>query len=140
MKILIAADGSPYTRRVLDYIAAHRVFIDGPHEYVVLHVVAAVPPRAAAVVQKDVLQSYYDDEAEKVFVPIRPFFKELGVQAQYVAKVGHAADVIGHTATSGKFDLIMMGSRGHGSLGSLIMGSVAVKVLGHCETPLLLVR
>ncbi len=140
MKILIAADGSPYTRRVLDYIAAHGVFSDGPHEYVVLHVVPAVPPRAAAVVQKDVLQSYYDDEAEKVFEPIRAFFKELGLQAQYVAKVGHAADVIGNTATSGKFDLLMMGSRGHGSLGSLVMGSVAVKVLGHCETPLLLVR
>ena len=140
MKILIAADGSPYTGRLLDYIAAHGEFNDGRQEYVVLHVVAAVPPRAASSVQKDLLQSYYDDEAEKVLQPVREFFKKLGVDAQFIAKVGHAADVIGKTATSGKFDLVMMGSRGHGSLGSLLMGSVVVKVLGHCETPLLLVR
>jgi nucleotide-binding universal stress UspA family protein len=140
MKILIAADGSPYTRRVLDYIASHGEFIDGHQEFVVLTVVAAVPARAAASVDKDLLQSYYDDEAEKVFKPVRAFFKKEGLNAQFVAKVGHAADVIGKTATSGKFDLLMMGSRGHGSLGSLLMGSVVVKVLGHCETPVLLVR
>jgi len=140
MKILIAADGSPYTQRMLDYIAAHREFIDGPQDYVVLHVVAPVPPRAASSLQKDLLQSYYDDEAEKVLMPVRAFFKALGVEAQFLAKVGHAADVIGKTTTSGNFDLLMMGSRGHGSLGSLLMGSVAIKVLGHCETPLLLVR
>jgi len=33
-----------------------------------------------------------------------------------------------------------MGSRGHGAVASLLMGSVAVKVLGHCDTPVLLVR
>jgi len=140
MKILIAADGSPYTQRVLEYIAAHREFTDGPQAYVVLHVVAAVPPRAASSVQKDLLESYYDEEAQKVLKPVRKFFEKLGLEADFVAKVGHAADVIGKTASSGKFDLLMLGSRGHGSLGSLLMGSVAVKVLAHCETPLLLVR
>jgi nucleotide-binding universal stress UspA family protein len=34
----------------------------------------------------------------------------------------------------------MMGSHGHGTLGSLVMGSVATKVLAGCKTPVLLVR
>lgn len=140
MKILIAADGSPYTRRVLDYLASHPEFVEGHQQYVVLHVVAAVPPRAAASVERELLEGYYDDEAEKVFKPVRSFFKKQGLNADFIAKVGHAAEVIGKTAKSGKFDLVIMGSRGHGSLGSLLMGSVAVKVLGHCETPVLLVR
>ena len=33
-----------------------------------------------------------------------------------------------------------MGSRGHGALGGLVMGSVATRVLAHCQTPVLLVR
>ena len=140
MKILIAADGSAYTRRALDYLAEHAEFRDGHQEYVVLNVVAAVPARAAASLDRELLQAYYDDEAEKVFKPVRAFLKKQALNAQFVAKVGHAAEVIGKVAKSGKFDLVVMGSRGHGSLGSLLMGSVAVKVLGHCETPVLLVR
>lgn len=54
--------------------------------------------------------------------------------------MGHAAQVIGRVARSGKFDVVVMGLRGHGNLGSLRMGSVAVKVPGHCETPVRLVR
>ena len=86
MKILIAADGSPYTRRVLDYLGSHPEFAEGHQEYVVLHVVAAVPPRAAASVERELLQGYYDDEAEKVFKPIRSFFKKQGLEV-YVPDV-----------------------------------------------------
>jgi nucleotide-binding universal stress UspA family protein len=43
-------------------------------------------------------------------------------------------------ADKGKFDLLMMGSHGHGTLTNLVMGSVATKVLARCSTPVLLVR
>ena len=33
-----------------------------------------------------------------------------------------------------------MGSRGHGTLGNLGMGSVATNVLAGCDTPVLIVR
>ena len=33
-----------------------------------------------------------------------------------------------------------MGSHGHGNLASLVMGSVAMKVMARCKTPLLIVR
>jgi nucleotide-binding universal stress UspA family protein len=33
-----------------------------------------------------------------------------------------------------------MGSHGHGTLGNLVMGSVATQVLAHCKAPVLLVR
>ena len=36
--------------------------------------------------------------------------------------------------------MLVMGSHGHGSLGSLVLGSVASKVLAQCTTPVLLVR
>jgi nucleotide-binding universal stress UspA family protein len=34
----------------------------------------------------------------------------------------------------------VMGSHGHSTLGSLVMGSVASKVLAHCRAPVLLIR
>ena len=38
------------------------------------------------------------------------------------------------------YDLLVMGSHGHGALANLVMGSVATNVLAHCGVPVLLVR
>jgi nucleotide-binding universal stress UspA family protein len=140
MKILVAVDGSSYTKRMLAYLAAHDEWLGDAHKYTVVHAVPAVPPRAAAVLDKEVLKSYYEDEAEKVLKTIRTFFGKQRIQAEYVSKVGPAADVIAALANKGKFDLLMMGSHGHSTLGNLVMGSVATKVMAHCTAPVLLVR
>ncbi len=140
MKILAAVDGSSYTKRMLAYLAAHDEWLGAHHRYTIVHAVPAVPQRAASVLDKSVLKSYYDDEAEKVFKPIRTFFARQKLKATFVSKVGHAAENIAGIASKGKFDLLMMGSHGHGTLGNLVMGSVATKVMAHCSTPVLLVR
>ncbi len=140
MKILVAVDGSSFTKRMLAYLTAHDEFPGAGHEYTVLHTVAPVPPRAAAVLDKATLDGYYADEAEKVFKPIRTFLTRQGLDAKYVHKVGHAGETIAAYAEKGKFDLMVMGSHGHGSLTNLVMGSVATKVLAKCSVPVLLVR
>jgi nucleotide-binding universal stress UspA family protein len=140
MKILIAADGSDYTKQMLAYLAAHDEWLGAQHHYTVLTVVPGVPPRAAAVIAKADLAAYYAEEADKVFTPIRAFFAQNKIDAQFQAEHGHAADVIAAAADKGKFDLLMMGSHGHGTLTNLVMGSVATKVLAQCGVPVLLVR
>jgi nucleotide-binding universal stress UspA family protein len=140
MKILVAVDGSPYTKRMLGYLAAHDEWLGAAHAYTVVHSVPPVPPRAAAVLDKELLKGYYADEGEKVFKPIRTFFRRQGIEATYVTKVGHAADVIVKVAEEGDPDLLMMGSHGHGTLGNLVLGSVATKVLARSKVPVLLVR
>lgn len=140
MKILAAVDGSPFTKRMLAYLAAHDEWLGAHHEYTLLTAVPAVPPRAAAVLDKAVLKAHYDEEAEKVFKPIRTFFARQGLKATFVAKVGPPADSIAAAADKGGFDLLMLGSHGHGSFGNLVLGSVATKVLAKCGTPALLIR
>jgi nucleotide-binding universal stress UspA family protein len=105
-----------------------------------LHVAPAVPPRAAAVLDKSVLQAHYTEESDKVFKPLRTFFAKQKIAAEFVAKVGAAADTIASLADKGKFDLVMMGSHGHGMLASVVTGSVVVRVLARCQTPVLIVR
>ncbi len=140
MKILIAADGSPFTKRMLDYVAAYPELFNRGNEYTVLTVVLAVPPHAASVAGLGTVREYYEDEAEKVLKPVRLFFEKQGYKVKAIYQVGHPAEVIAQTATSGNYDMVVMGSHGHAALGNLVMGSVATKVLAHCKTPALIVR
>jgi nucleotide-binding universal stress UspA family protein len=141
MKILLAVDGSAYTKRMIAYVAAHDEWLGEHHEYTIVTAVPAVTPRAAAVIDKETLKAYYEEEAEKTLKAVRTFFKrQVQAPVQFVVKVGHPADQIVGVANKIKPDLLIMGSHGHGSLGNLVMGSVATKVLAHTQVPVLLVR
>ncbi|MFM2052971.1 MAG: hypothetical protein RL456_1008 [Pseudomonadota bacterium] len=140
MKILVAVDGSEFTKRMVAYWAAHEEWLGRQHTYTVLTVVPQVPPRAAAVLDRELLNAYYADEGEKVLKPIRTFLDKQGIEATYLSKTGHIADTITQTAADGDFDLLMMGSHGHSALGNLVLGSVATRVLAECRTPVLVVR
>lgn len=140
MKILIAADGSRYTEHMLAYLAAHAEWFGPKHDYTVFHGVLAVPHRAAAFVDRDTVKSFYDDDAESVFKPIRTFFEKQGIAPRYVHQVGHPAETLAKFADAGRFDLLVMGSHGHGALANLVLGSTATRVLAECSTAVLLVR
>lgn len=57
-----------------------------------------------------------------------------------VLAYGHAADRILEEAESTKADLIVLGSRGLGELGGLVLGSVSHKVIQHAACPCLTVK
>ena len=140
MNILLAVDGSPYTKKMLAYLVTHPELF-GPHNrFTVFTATAALPPRARAAVGADVAYSYYEEEAAKVDAPVLEFLGRHGITPQVVHAVGHAGEQIARTATEGNFDLVLMGSHGHGALANLVMGSVATQVLAHCKVPVLLVR
>jgi nucleotide-binding universal stress UspA family protein len=140
MKVLVAADGSRYTKRMLAYLAAHDEWLGTHHRYTVLTVVGPLPERATSVLDKKIVQSHYAEEAERVFKPIRAFFAKQGIDAEFMSKVGVPGEVIADKGREGKYDLLIMGSHGHGALAKLVLGSVASRVLASCEIPLLIVR
>ena len=86
------------------------------------------------------VEAFYRDETDKVFKPIRAIFRQRGIEAEFVPKVGPAADVIAKVVNGGSFDLMLMGSHGHGNVANVVMGSVATKVIATCKVPVLLVR
>lgn len=53
---------------------------------------------------------------------------------------GHPADVILSVAGTRKVDLIVMGTRGLGSVKSVLQGSQSQKVVAHSDCPVLLVK
>lgn len=134
MNILVGADGSSYTQRMLAFLAAHDKWLGPSHQYTVVYSTPALPPRAKAYFDRETLESYSDGEFEKVFKPIRTFFNRHGMNVSFVGKTGPAADVIATLAQHDKFDRLIMGSHGHGALASLVMGSVVTKVMATCKS------
>jgi nucleotide-binding universal stress UspA family protein len=139
MKILLCVDGSPFTKKMLAYLATHDLLSRG-HEYAVLTAQPPLPPRARAAVGKDIVNKYYLEEAEKVLAPVTKFLLRHGIDAKTSWKVGQAGETIAKMAEDENFDLVVMGSHGHGALANLVMGSVATQVLAQCKVPVLLVR
>ncbi len=140
MKILLAVDGSAYTKKMLAYLATHENVFTTGNDYTVLTVRAALPARAVSVAGRDVVDSYHQEEADRVLAPVTKFLLRHGISAKAIWKTGPLGVTIAKFAQSGKFDLVMMGSHGHGSLVNMVMGSVATQVLSQCDVPVLLVR
>lgn len=140
MRILLPVDGSIYTKHMLAYLGAHDEMFGGDNEYTLVHIQTPIPPRARAAVGREVVEKMHADETQAATKGTLAYFKQKGWKAKLVAKVGSAGDEISKLANSGKFDLIVMGSHGHGAITALLMGSTTQRVLAHCKTPVLLIR
>lgn len=57
-----------------------------------------------------------------------------------LVRLGKPADVIVNTATEGGYDLVVMGTHGHGVFAELMLGSVAHSVIKRCPRPVMVVR
>lgn len=140
MKILMAADGSDYTRKMVEYVLHQRELFDAGHEYTVFNAQMPLPNHAASVVGSQATHDYYEEEARKVLDPVVSQMTGQGLRATGAWKAGSVGETIAEFAQANGYDLVIMGSHGHGALGRLVMGSVANRVLAHCSVPVLLVR
>ena len=140
MKILLAVDGSPYTKKMITYLATHDATLGENLDYTVLTVCSEVPPRARKALGKATVDQYYAEEGEKILTPVMRFLAKHGVKAKSQLKVGHAGETIAKIAESGKFDLVIMGTQGVSAFSKLVMGSVSTQVLAQCSVPVLLIR
>lgn len=140
MKILLSVDGSSYTKKMLAYLVTHDEVFHTNNDFTVLTVQPPVPPRARAAVGKEIVDNYHSSESEKVIAPVHKFLLRHGINAKTFTKVGQIGETIGKFADDGKFDMLIMGSHGHGTIVNMVMGSVATKVLANSKTPVLLIR
>jgi nucleotide-binding universal stress UspA family protein len=140
MKILLAVDGSAYTQKMLDYVCANRTLFDPSHSYTLLNTQTPLPPHARSALSGDMVNTFHEDEARKVLEPATATLAKAGLQATSQWKAGPAGETIANFAETGKYDMVIMGSHGHGSFGKLVMGSVSTNVLAHCGVPVLLIR
>ena len=137
-KILVAVDGSPCSILAASK-AGEMARLVGTSD--IFFVVAYDP--IPAYLGEPILQSIIDarlDESERI---AHEGLKALGqCKAQVHTEIiqGPAAEAILEVARVRAVDLTVVGSRGHGQLATLILGSTSYKVVGHATCPVLVVR
>ena len=142
MKVLLALDGSAPSLVARDLVGA----LSWP-EGTVFHLIAAyqVPIDWTGGVGstmdwvgtvEDAIHDQLDDDLRTLGAPLA----EAGVTVEHHVVRGRAADVINQSASELGVDLIVTGSRGHGRLRSMLLGSVATEVGTHAPCPVLVAR
>jgi nucleotide-binding universal stress UspA family protein len=144
MRILVATDGSARAEVAIDLVAS----IDWPSPSTI-HVVEAVssglavfggpwppvPPVDTSAFDDAIraeAQTHLDAAAERLAASDRT------IEASIAS--GRAADVITSIAADREADLIVVGSRGHGTLESMLLGSVSAEVVDRAHVPVLVAR
>jgi nucleotide-binding universal stress UspA family protein len=137
MKVLIGYDGSPQADRALDWAASIALGAAGSAVTVisVLLTLDAAPAIADAVDPHD---SAAEHRAELDRAVAR--LKAKGVAAEPLLKAGKPAEEIIDAADEGRFDIIVIGSRGKSAAARFLMGSVSERVVRHATRPVLVVR
>ena len=140
MKVLLAADGSKYTKKALAFLVTHESLVNSNDELFVLNVQPPVPGRVKTMMGSAEVAAYHREESDKVLDPIRKFLDKHALNYRCTFVVGHPVEEILKAAAKEKSHLIVMGTRGHGLLGRTLMGSIAQRVVTDCDVPVLLVK
>ena len=135
-KLLVAVDHSRVTEHVLS--AARDLASLSHGEVWIMHLrEREVMPRAG-LMEKETI-----DEAQTQVDAAVEEFTKAGIKAHGVVRhtiYGYAAREIVEDAKGHDVDAIVMGSRGHGDLAGLVLGSTAHKVIHLGDRPVLVVR
>lgn len=140
MRILVAIDGSHYGDAALTHALELNGRLSQPADITLIHVALSAPPRAASAVGGEILQSYYQQEHDAALAKSRETLKAAQREATEITCVGSPGRQIAEHANDGAFDLVVMGSHGHGALTGLLLGSTVSAVLSLSKVPLLIVR
>ena len=140
MKILVAGDGSKFTKKALAFLVTHEALSADGCQVLVLNCQPTMPPRVRAMVGAKAVTDYYEDEAGKVLRPIETFLKRHGLAFRARYEVGPPDEHILRTAERESAHMIVMGTHGHGLLGRAVLGSVAQRVVAGAKVPVLLAK
>lgn len=146
MKILIATDGSEYSRAAIE--EGCRMFADGKTPDVkVVSVFENIFPVAGEpfAISADYYQQLEDDaqaQAEKFAADAAEFINENfpEISATTEVKKGSPERGIIEAAQEWQADLIIVGSHGRGFWGRMMIGSVSDAVMHHAPCSVLIVR
>ena len=140
MKVLLAADGSKFTKKALTFLVASNSLATADDELIVFHVQDPVSPHIKNKLGSAEVEAYQLGQAEKVLKPIKTFLDKQAVSYRCVWVVGSAASEIIRVSKKERVQMIVMGAHGHGMLVRALMGSVAQRVMADCDIPVLMVK
>jgi nucleotide-binding universal stress UspA family protein len=140
LNILVAIDGSEHGAAALRTAAQL-----AREEHARLTVVTAVPPAPAfaqltapGVAAVGDAAHLLGEAGARMVKQIADVPNDVSVTSMVVA--GQPAKVILERLREGRHDLLVMGTRGHGRVGSALLGSVSQAVLHNAQVPVMVVK
>ncbi len=137
-KILLATDGSENARRAANEAAglARELSSHVTLVYIIQH-----PPSQSRMVKANFdVHSLLEEDAKSEIKHTIDIFETEGLAYTLKVAIGDpAAEIIG-IAEKEKADLIVIGSRGFGTLKGVFLGSVSQKVTYHATCPVMIVK
>jgi nucleotide-binding universal stress UspA family protein len=140
LNILVAIDGSEHGAAALRTAAQL-----AREEHARLTVVTAVPPAPAFAQLTAPGVAAVGDAAHLLGEAGARMVKQIeavpdDVSVTSIVMAGQPAKVILERLREGRHDLLVMGTRGHGRVGSALLGSVSQAVLRAAQVPVMVVR
>ncbi|MBW8383437.1 MAG: universal stress protein [Youngiibacter sp.] len=138
-KILVATDGSEYSRHAL--AAALEIAKQFGSEVELIHVIMRHPNMIASEVTVgiDMTSMEYEALSKTVLEDTMKGIEAGGVKIETKIMHGYPSKVVIEEANKGA-DLIVMGTKGHGPWAGAIMGSVTQRVVSNAPCPVLVVK
>ncbi len=138
LKVLIAVDGSVHAQRAIDAVVRLQVQTKGL-EALLVNVrqwPMFYPPQSYESIERDQIQ-----RQKELMETTRAAARRSGLElVSTLSEVGEPATEITRVAEENGVDQIVMGTHGHGAVGSLLIGSVAQRVVHLAKVPVLLVK
>lgn len=143
--ILVATDGSEQAKNALKHAALYAQ--NWGASLTVLSVVPPPTPMILGDIQfnrdfsldlEKALTAYHLGVLEEAKQTLRSKFPDISETTQL--KKGNVALRIVEASEDEDVDLVVVGSRGHSGLSSLLLGSVSNYVVNHCKKPVLVVK
>lgn len=137
-KILVAVDDSDHSSRAVSAAAALAKLSGGS-----IHLLHVRERQDVVGKSGGSFDVEYEEEADALMQKVSAALAEAGVGSTsrvVHAPIGHVANEIVKAASEADADTIVMGSHGRTSLGALVLGSNAYKVLHLADRPVLVVR
>jgi len=136
-RILIATDGSEYTREAVTYglWLAKRLDAEVTALYVIDQTSFVSYPMDSSIVS---VFSLLEKEGKRAVEEVREDGESMGVKVTPMVLEGSPTRKI--IETSSDFDLVVLGTLGRSAIAKLFMGSVAERVTRYAPCPVLVVR
>jgi nucleotide-binding universal stress UspA family protein len=144
MRVLVASDGSECAAVAVELVAE----LEWPTK-TVIEVIEAVPSGTAVFggpwppmssVDMTAIDRSIRQQAARNLDEAAATLARSGRAVETVAVSGRPGDIIVSQAEQHDADLIVVGSRGHGALETMLLGSVSAEVIDHAHVPVLVAR
>ncbi len=139
-KILVPFDGSENSLRAVQYAAKFAKMTTPPSHIELLFVEDPVPLRLHASLSSQEIERIESSEAERILQPARALLESAGISYQARWRAGSPGNEIALQVHESGCTAVVMGTRGLGPVTSIMIGSVATKVMHLVEVPITLIK